>query len=89
MALDSGSAPKRAPLQLIRQAPRGFGNKLKAPDDGVQGLKIVAQALVTMAVRELFGQVDVPEHVVERVPVDHLNWTVEQAGGKSFRRTYS
>ena len=53
-------------LQLIRQAPRGLGNNLKAPDDGVEGLKIVTQALVTMAVRELFGQVDVPEHVAER-----------------------
>jgi hypothetical protein len=45
-------------LQFIRQAPRGLGNNLKAPDDGIKGLKIVAQALVTVAVRELFGQVD-------------------------------
>ena len=53
-------------LQFIRQAPRGVGNNLKAPDDGVEGLKIVTQALVTMSVRGLLGEVDVPEHVEER-----------------------
>jgi len=52
-------------LQFVGKPPRRLGDDLKAADDGVERLKIVAQTFITFAVCELFGEVNMTEDVAE------------------------